>query len=173
MDIVEFEEDLEQPLLQHLNRHWSESGRDGPHFLPFDIANGPGPRGIDLSACALNLLEHGWQRWFLMLVEGTVRGHCSLKCDPLPTAMHRCELGVGIETAFRGTGSGTRLIGRTIAFAKSSTSIDWIDLRVLQSNSRAIDLYRRLGFHVVATVEDRVRIRGESIAEVLMSLRVK
>ncbi len=52
---------------------------------------------------------------------------------------------VALKPAFRGRGLGTRLVERVIEVGRER-SIETLYLEVRASNSRAIELYRRLGF---------------------------
>jgi RimJ/RimL family protein N-acetyltransferase len=120
----------------------------------------------------MDFREPGWQRWLLVLADGVVYGHCSLKSDALRVGMHRCELGIGLEVAVRSSGLGTRLLEHALQLAASAMTIDWVDLRVLGKNRRAIALYEKFGFQTIAVVSDRFRIGGESIDEVIMTRRL-
>jgi RimJ/RimL family protein N-acetyltransferase len=59
-----------------------------------------------------------------------------------------------------------------IEFAHDSRILMWIDLRVFAHNTAAHALYRSLGFVEIGTVPDRFRIEGESIDDILMTLRL-
>lgn len=173
MEIVSFDRAFEPELSAHLARHWAESGREGPHFLPFDLAQADMPNGIDTEACFKSFDEYGWQRWLLVLVENHIRGHCSLKSDGLRTGRHRCELGIGLEAEFRNMGIGRELLERAVRTAKSAQNIEWMDLHVLSENQQAIALYQDFGFRTIGTIEDRCRIQGESLDEIIMTLRLE
>lgn len=159
---------------EHFARHRAESGRGEAHFMPFD-PNEPGsPRGLDPRLLALPLDAPGWQRWYVALEDGGTRvvGHVDLKGEVLATARHRCELGIGIERAYRGRGLGRRLMETAISFARQSDMLHWLDLRVFAHNTPARALYRTLGFIEIGTVVDRFRIGGSSIDDVMMTLDV-
>ena len=81
-------------------------------------------------------------------------------------------MGIGIERAFRGQGLGRKLMETAIEFARETPSIEWVDLRVFSHNLNARALYQALGFVEVGVVRDRVRIEGESIDDVMMTLNV-
>ena len=163
--------DSDLPALQaHVARHRAESGvGDNLHFMPFVPGDEEGPQGIDTKALKLSLQQPGWQRWFLAKPDAdTVVGQVDLKGDKLKTGLHRCELGIGIEQGWRGQGLGEKLMLAAIEFARLESSISWIDLRVFAHNAPARALYERLGFEIVGTLEDRFRIDGESIGDVIM-----
>ena len=101
-----------------------------------------------------------------------VVAHVNLKGDGLATGLHRCELGIGIEEAYRSAGLGRRLMGTAIDFARHAPSLNWLDLRVFSHNTPARVLYISLGFKEVGTWFDRFRISGQSIDDILMTLNV-
>ena len=161
-------------LQGHLLRHRAESGRGDHHFMPFAPDDTEGPSGIDVEAIGKPLNEIGWQRWFIAIVDdGTVIGHVDLKGDRLKTGLHRCELGIGIERAYRGRGLGQRLMETAIHFAREANSLAWVDLRVFGHNASGRALYRSLGFSEIGTIEDRFRIEGRPIDDVVMALNLE
>lgn len=161
--------------LEHFVRHRAESGRGDYHFMPFNPGDPGGPKGISLEKLSLELTQPGWQRYWVACVEDQdcIVGHVNLKGNPLLTALHRCELGIGIERDWRAQGLGRRLMKVAIEFARQSPSIAWIDLGVFGHNHNAAALYQSLGFIPLTTVEDRFRVEGKSIADTLMTLRVE
>lgn len=165
------------PLLaEHLARHYRESGRGEHHFMPFPPSElGGGPRPLVAERFERPLTEHGWRRAFAAcLSDGrTFVAHVDLKGDEIRSGLHRCELGIGIERAYRGAGLGRRLMRHAIDFASAAPSLAWLDLRVFGHNAPARALYRALGFEEIGTVQDRFRIEGTVIDDVLMTLDVQ
>ncbi len=168
-------------LRSHLARHRKESGLDGNHFMPFAPSDPNGPKGLDVQCVELGYQELGWQRWFVVQDAGEeakqdgeerIVAHISLKSAPLRTALHRCEVGVGIEVPYRGKGLGRALMQHAIAFAEQVPSLAWIDLHVFAHNTPAVALYRDLGFVEVGCWTDRFRIDGQALDELVMALPV-
>ena len=159
---------------EHAARHRAESGRGDPHFMPFAPEDSDGPRLVDLKKLVQPLEEPGWERRWIAQPAGQdqIVGHVDLKSDFLKTGIHRCELGIGIERPFRGFGLGRELMLHAIAFARAAPSLIWVDLRVFGHNTNARKLYASLGFQETGVLQDRFRIEGTSIDDVLMSLRV-
>ena len=159
---------------QHFARHRAESGRGDRHFMPFAPDDHEGPKGLDARLFQLPLDAPGWQRWWVAWLDNArIIGHVDLKGEFLKTALHRCELGVGIERTHRHQGLGRRLMTTAIEFARQAPSLDWIDLRVFAHNDNARALYMDLGFVEVATLTDRFRIEGTSLDDVMMALDVR
>ncbi len=157
----------------HFARHRAESGRGDIHFMPFAPDDEEGPRGLNAEALDFSLSTPGWHRWWLAWHDGQVVGHVDLKGGGIKSVMHRCELGIGIERAFRAQGLGRRLMQAAIEFVAESDELDWIDLRVFAHNKNARALYRSLGFVEQATYADWIRINDESIDDVTMVLDLR
>ncbi len=166
---------VDVPLFEaHFTRHRAESGRGEPHFMPFEPDDAHGPKGLSPERLALSLRDIGWQRWFVAWAEPetTIVGHVDLKGSDLVVGLHRCELGIGIERAYRGRGLGKQLMQTAIEFAVDAPTIGWLDLRVFAHNQPARTLYKQLGFRELGTLVDCFRISGASIDDVIMTLAV-
>lgn len=59
---------------------------------------------------------------------------------------HIGTLGIGVHSSARGKGVGTALMQASIDWARSNPVLEMIKLAVYQSNTRAVELYKRLGF---------------------------
>jgi len=164
----------------HMGRHRAESGRGDIHFMPFAPDDPDGPQGVSAEKLALTLADPGWHRCWIALresdnnepISARVIGHVDLKGHGLRAANHRCELGIGIERAYRGGGLGRRLMQAAIDFCVSAPSLEWLDLRVFAHNQKARALYQQLGFKEHGAYVDLVRIEGEPMDDVLMTLSV-
>lgn len=156
-----------------MRRHVRESGVAGIHFMPRapdDPAGAPGP---DPDALTRPLTEPGWERWWIAVTaDGEVVGHCDLRGPGLRAELHRAILGVGLERSHRRQGIGTKLVLEAIEFAREEPALDWIDLGVFSNNVPAVALYEWIGFRRTGIVEDRFRIKGQSIDDIRMTLSV-
>lgn len=163
------------PALQtHLERHFSESGRNGFHFFPYAPDDPKGPSGIDPQKSHLVIGQPHWQRWFMAIDtdKDYVCGHLDLHGYALRTSAHRCVLGIGIEEGYRALGLGKRLMEVAIEFARAEDTIDWLDLMVFAHNTPARKLYASLGFEDISYTKDLFRIGPVSIDDVSMTLNV-
>ncbi|MDA1074293.1 MAG: GNAT family N-acetyltransferase [Proteobacteria bacterium] len=161
-----------QAFRAHFERHRLESGNSDIHFMPFDPAGSDRPGGLDELTLAYPLHEPRWQRWFVAVDAQQVVGHVNLRGDGLRVGLHRAELGIGIERAWRGRGLGRRLMQTALDFALRSAVIDWVDLKVFAHNQTAIALYLDMGFVQVGYRKDRFRIAGVRIDDVEMEYPV-
>jgi len=161
-----------EALQAHFDRHRAESGRGDIHFMPFAPDDPDGPRGLNTDGLALPLSEPAWQRAFAAWSGNEVVGHVDLKGGRLKSTLHRCELGIGIERHARGAGLGRALMLRAIEHVQKAPGLDWLDLRTFGHNTPALALYQSLGFVEVGVIEDFIRVEGERIDDVLMTLSV-
>jgi RimJ/RimL family protein N-acetyltransferase len=163
--------------VKHLLAHMSESGLNG------NIVYTPYPRGYVHPVEKMhenlterlnkNLNELKWGRAFVAEVDGVIVGHLDLHGHHIESSLHRCKLGMGIDSKYRGLGVGTKLMTTTIEWLKNETEIDWIDLYTFSHNLPAIKLYEKVGFKKVGMVEDLFRVDGESIHDWQMVLRIR
>jgi RimJ/RimL family protein N-acetyltransferase len=80
-------------------------------------------------------------------VDGRIAGFSRCEGNRLKRFSHRAEFGVGVLKEFWGHGIGKNFLKETIDWA-DSTGIKKITLNVLETNEKAIKLYKNLGFEV-------------------------
>ncbi len=87
---------------------------------------------------------------------------------------HRGRFGIAIAADWRGRGIGTALIAAMIDWARAHAHIEKIRLGVLAENTRAIALYRRLGFVEEGRRSGEFKLRGGRYCDdVMMCVWVK
>jgi ribosomal protein S18 acetylase RimI-like enzyme len=80
---------------------------------------------------------------------------------------------MGVHRLARRRGLGGVLIASALAWARSATSLEWIDLEVLSVNEPARALYRKRGFVQTGEIPDLLRIDGERHGYAYMSLALR
>ncbi|MDR6879403.1 GNAT family N-acetyltransferase [Bacillus sp. 3255] len=81
---------------------------------------------------------------------------------------HKVEFGVGVLKDFWGYGIGKNLLKESIAWADSN-EIKKITLNVLETNSKAIELYKRLGFEIEGILtKDKILFDGKYYNTIVM-----
>lgn len=85
---------------------------------------------------------------------------------------HIGEFGITIKKGYRGIGLGTRLMKEIIKLAKRELKPKpkILRLTVFPTNKPAMNLYKKLGFRVVAKVPRQIQYKGRLISEVIMLL---
>ena len=59
---------------------------------------------------------------------------------------HRGRLGIGVQAPYRGVGIGEALLRALLEWAATEPELERVELSVFAHNTRAINLYRKLGF---------------------------
>jgi ribosomal protein S18 acetylase RimI-like enzyme len=81
---------------------------------------------------------------------------------------HKVEFGVCVLKDFWGYGIGKNLLNRSIAWADSN-GIKKMTLNVLETNSRAIELYKRVGFEIEGILKnDKILSDGKYYNTIVM-----
>jgi RimJ/RimL family protein N-acetyltransferase len=166
----------------HIARHIADSGKDGDlHYAPIS--------GVDRDdvahACerrwSAPVGEPGWGRaWvlvrkvsfgFLPGPSSNVVGHVELRGPTLVSALHRCELSLGLERDYRNRGYGRTLVDQALAWARAETSLRFVDLKVFGHNEPARALYQRFGFRETGRIDEAFVMQdGTVIDDIVMVL---
>mgnify|MGYP003551663503 CR=1 FL=1 len=102
------------------------------------------------------------------VVDGEVIGWCDLRPKAAPTLRHSAVLGMGIVTACRGRGIGSRMLATTLELAWAH-GIRRAELIVRSDNGPAIALYRRFNFVEEGTCRNYIHIDGVDYDALLMA----
>ena len=104
----------------------------------------------------------------LCIVEGKLAGNCALARHGGIKTQHRADVAIALKKEFWGLGIGTIMFEEMNACAKD-LGISQLELEVIDGNQRAMGLYRKMGFEVVATRPDAIRLKdGTMLAEHIM-----
>ena len=99
-------------------------------------------------------LDHPGKLLLLAEADGQLIGNISFETGPRRRISHRGDFGLSVARAWRGRGVGTTLIKTLLKWAASNPLVEKVCLDVFATNTRAIRLYRKLGF-----VEEGRRIK--------------
>ena len=127
-----------------------------------------GPPLENTRAFVLDHIQRGLPQ-FVAVSAGEVVGWCDVTPKERPIYAHGGVLGIGLLPQFRGQGIGTNLIRATLA-ATRTIGLHRVELTVRQNNTRAIELYRKVGFVVEGLQRDAVQIDGLYENTVCMAL---
>ena len=117
-----------------------------------------GPPLENTRAFVLDHIQRGLPQ-FVAISAGEVVGWCDVTPKERPIYAHGGVLGIGLLPRFRGQGIGTNLIRSTLA-ATRTIGLHRVELTVRQNNTRAIELYKKVGFRVEGLQRDAVQIDG-------------
>jgi RimJ/RimL family protein N-acetyltransferase len=106
---------------------------------------------------------------FVAMHTATVIGWCDISPLHRPLHAHVGVLGMGVLPGFRGQGVGKALMLAAIEKAWA-IGLTRIELIVREENTKAIALYKRVGFVLEGTKRCSTRIGGQYHNDLLMSL---
>ncbi|WP_096189457.1 GNAT family N-acetyltransferase [Evansella halocellulosilytica] len=84
----------------------------------------------------------------LAVMNEQIIGMLTIDIDGLLRTLHRGTLGIMIDKPFRAQGIGKALMLQGLKWANDFSTLEKIELEVLESNERAIKLYEQLGFYI-------------------------
>lgn len=160
-------------LIEHLYRHFQEPGIGGIIAQPFsenEPFNGADFKLRVLKRWATTPGISNWEKTWVLVDGNKIVGHIELAGTNKPVIAHRARLGLGIETAYRSSGFGKKLLASALEWARQQAFVGWVDLDVFAHNTAAINLYKQFGFTVVGHTPDRIRVAGQSIDDFHMVL---
>ena len=98
-----------------------------------------------------------------------ILGYLMLKAENLIRTSHRAAIAIGVHSNSRGKGAGTKLFEYVISWAKQH-QLHRLELTVIEHNSQAVHLYKKMGFKEEGIKNDSLWINGEFVNEIYMSL---
>jgi RimJ/RimL family protein N-acetyltransferase len=98
-----------------------------------------------------------------------VVGWCNIVASERHVFAHCGTLGMGLTPEYRGQGIGLRLLRATLAAAEQK-GLERVELEVFESNQRATDLYKKVGFQVEGIKVRAARLNGVYENIVLMAM---
>lgn len=105
-------------------------------------------------------------------VDGEIAGNCNLARHNKLKTRHRASIGIALTKEFWGLGIGTVLFEEMIRLAKH-WGIEQLELEVFADNHRAMALYQKMGFQIVAEHPNFIKRKdGTYVNEYLMVKKV-
>lgn len=102
-------------------------------------------------------------------VDGVIAGNCQLMFFGSEKTRHRAAVMIGLLREFWGLGIGSEMFAEMERVARKRGGIRQLELEVIEGNERAIGLYRKMGFAVMAEHPDAFRLSdGSSHAAIFM-----
>ena len=101
-------------------------------------------------------------------------GMLNFHVDPRRRMKHHGALSINVSRGWRDQGLGRAMLQTLIAWAEEEPSIEKLNLEVFTTNSRAISLYRSLGFQQEGHLHNQIKMApGEYVDILLMGLWLK
>ena len=105
-------------------------------------------------------------------IDGKIVGNCCLSFHSFLKTRHRAEIAIGIVRSHWNFGIGTAMFREMIDIAQKH-GITQLELEVIEGNTRAISLYEKMGFRIVAERPDAIRLKdGTMLKEFIMVKRI-
>lgn len=114
--------------------------------------------------------EEGGSIYLKALAEGKLVGTCIAK-KGLYKEKENAELGIALLKKWRGRGLGKKMLEELIKLVKKEWNSRLIHLHVFEKNTKAISLYKSLGFKEVARLPEWVNNFGEIEDKIVMRLQ--
>lgn len=162
-------------IIEHDIRHSDEPGFNGTLAHPFPkghLSNKVEMRDRMITNFSKEIYEEGWERCFIIQINGKIQGSLNLK-NYFQGTLHRAHLGMGLEIPIREKGLGKQVLDFALNWARSEPTLHWIDLSVFAHNTPARKLYSNAGFCEMALLKDRFRVNGASIDDIMMTLKLQ
>ncbi|MGG4219330.1 GNAT family N-acetyltransferase [Paenibacillus jamilae] len=112
--------------------------------------------------------EHSKNLFLVAVVHDKVVGFSRCEGHVLRRFAHKVEFGVCVLKEFWGYGIGTNLLKESISWADSN-GIQKITLQVLETNNKAIELYKKYGFEIEGVLtNDKILSDGQYYNTIVM-----
>ena len=106
----------------------------------------------------------------LCFVDGVLAGNCQIIRKTKLKNNHRATVAIALLKDFWNLGIGTAMFEEMIAIAES-WGILQLELEVVEGNTRAMGLYRKMGFETVSHVPNAMRMGDGSFAREFLMVR--
>jgi len=120
----------------------------------------------------LSVADNG--KYFVAQIGNEIVGHAMLDPLVLLACRHVVHLTIVVHPGWQGKGIGKALLGQLIGWAKTTTTVEKIELHVRSSNTVAQELYKKFGFSEVGRWKRRLKVAaGQYLDDVAMELWLK
>jgi RimJ/RimL family protein N-acetyltransferase len=161
-------------FFNYLDKHLRENGKgETAKFQPIsseqsklnDILRSKFTDGI-----SADYSENGWRRLMIASCGNEIVGHIDIRGYAELASHHRTQLGMGVDSRYRGQGIASRLLEYLINWMALNSDFEYLDLNVIGGNEAAFNLYKKHGFVLIGELKDRFRLDGKSYSDRIMSL---
>lgn len=105
-------------------------------------------------------------------IDGKIVGTSHLTCKSKCKNRHRGRIGIAFLKSYWGMGIGTAVFKEIIALGRKM-GLEQLELEVFEGNERGIALYKKMGFSIVASVPNAIKLKdGTRWAEHIMVMEV-
>lgn len=113
-------------------------------------------------------------KMFTAVVDGKIAGISQISFNTRIKLKHRASIGIALLKEYWGLGIGSAIFTEIIKTAQSRGGIELLELEVIEGNYRAMGLYKKFGFEIVAQKPDAIRLKdGTKLKEIIMHKRLQ
>lgn len=98
-------------------------------------------------------------------VDGRIAGNCMITFNSRIKTRHRASVAIAIEREYWGQGIGTHLMRAMIHIAEGKPDVTQLELDFIEGNTRAKALYEKMGFRVVGTRPNAIRLKDGTLLD--------
>lgn len=91
--------------------------------------------------------------------DGEIAGNCQITLMNRQKIRHRADIAIGLRQKFWGRGIGTALMTELVGIARAN-GVEQLELEVIEGNTRAMGLYRKMGFTFAWERPDMIRSKS-------------
>ena len=115
------------------------------------------------------MIESPNDKMFTVIVDGKIAGTGQVSFNTRIKTRHKAGIGIALLKEYWGLGIGSAIFTEIIKSAQSRDGVELLELEVIEGNVRAIALYKKFGFEIVAEIPDAIRLKdGTSLKEITM-----
>ncbi|MBR5874249.1 MAG: GNAT family N-acetyltransferase [Oscillospiraceae bacterium] len=115
------------------------------------------------------MIESPNDKMFTVIVDGKIAGTGQVSFNTRIKTRHKAGIGIALLKEYWGLGIGSAIFTEIIKSAQSRDGVELLELEVIEGNERAIALYKKFGFEIVAEIPDAIRLKdGTSLKEITM-----
>ena len=112
-------------------------------------------------------------KMFTVIVDGRIAGTGQVSFNSRIKTRHKAGIGIALLEEYWGLGIGSAIFTEIIKTAQGREGVELLELEVIEGNDRAIGLYKKFGFEIVAQKPDAIRLKdGTSLKEITMQKRL-
>ncbi|NBI07436.1 GNAT family N-acetyltransferase [Senegalia massiliensis] len=119
-----------------------------------------------------NILNSNNNLNIIALIDNKIVGNLTFRGGHRPRIKHTGEFGVSVLKEYWCIGIGKELVKHLITWAEDGDIIKKINLRVREDNTKAIELYKKLGFKKEGIITRDLYLNGKYYSSIQMGLEL-
>lgn len=104
-------------------------------------------------------------------IDGQIAGNCEISFNQKIKIRHRADVAISIRQEYWGLGLGTALFQELLTAAKNHPEVRQVELEFIEGNERAYRLYRKMGFEIVASHPDAIRLKDGTMLKIYLMIK--